>query len=80
MKSYRVNVTETISDEVCLNLFTDVDVRKANIADKSFVKATTEVTGQPVNSLCQRCLPEPLERQEKHRYGLYRHPGCAFTV
>lgn len=52
VKGYSINVTETISDEGYLDLITDVDVRKANTADKAFVKdaikATVQVTGQPV--------------------------------
>jgi len=51
VKGYSTNVTETASDD-SLNLITDVNVKKANVADTTFVKpsieATVEVTGQSV--------------------------------
>ena len=53
VKGYSANITETCSEEG-LNLITNVQVEKANVADNSFVqaaiKSTEEVTNQKVQS------------------------------
>jgi len=54
VKGYSANVTETASDGP-LNLITNIDVRPANAPDNGFVRpaieATTQVTGQPVETV-----------------------------